>query len=120
MGPEVNATQRLNLAQSFNPVGANIGVLLGAVFILPRITPESAKASMSAQQLQQAQENDLSLVLKPYTGIALALLLIWILIVFRRINVPEEHAHFGVEESRTGALGRLSHNRHYRYGVAAQ
>jgi FHS family L-fucose permease-like MFS transporter len=72
------------------------------------------------QQLHQAQQNDLSLVLKPYTGIALALLLIWILIAFRKINVPEEHAHFGVEERRSGALGRLWHNRHYRYGVAAQ
>ena len=35
MGPEESATQRLNLAQAFNPVGANIGVLLGAVLILP-------------------------------------------------------------------------------------
>src|SRR3954451_12591167 len=34
MGPEESATQRLNLAQAFNPVGANIGVLLGAVLIL--------------------------------------------------------------------------------------
>jgi len=34
MGPEGSATQRLNLAQAFNPVGANIGVLLGAVLIL--------------------------------------------------------------------------------------
>src|SRR6185312_5288457 len=40
MGPERSATQRLNLAQSFNPVGANIGVLLGAVLILPNITTE--------------------------------------------------------------------------------
>ena len=38
MGPEESATQRLNLAQAFNPVGANIGVLLGAVLILPQIT----------------------------------------------------------------------------------
>src|SRR3954464_10112560 len=38
MGPEQSATQRLNLAQAFNPVGANIGVLLGAVLILPNIT----------------------------------------------------------------------------------
>src|SRR3954464_163332 len=120
MGPEINATQRLNLAQSFNPVGANIGVLLGAVLILPRITPESAKTSMTADQLLRAQEQDLSLVLKPYTGIAIALLLIWLLIAFRKIQVPEEHAHFGVEEGRTGALGRLWHNRHYRYGVVAQ
>lgn len=123
MGPEVSATQRLNLAQAFNPVGANIGVLLGAVLILPNITPEASKASMSAAQLAHAQKDDLSLVLKPYTGIALALLVIWLLIAFRSIKVPDEHGEFGLherEERRGGALGRLWRNRHYRYGVVAQ
>jgi FHS family L-fucose permease-like MFS transporter len=120
MGPEVNATQRLNFAQSFNPVGANVGVLLGAVLILPNITPESEKAAMTAEQLRLAQEQDLSLVLKPYTGIAFALLLIWIVIAVQKIPVPEEHPRFGLEERGTGVLGRLWRNRHYRYGVAAQ
>ena len=120
MGPEASATQRLNLAQAFNPVGANIGVLLGALLILPNITPEAEKTSMSAAQLAQAQEEDLSLVLGPYTGIAIALLLIWLLIAFRKINVPDEHAHFGLEERRGGAMGRLWRNPHYRYGVIAQ
>src|SRR4051812_26189352 len=123
MGPEQSATQRLNLAQAFNPVGANIGVLLGAVLILPNITSEEDKASMSAQQLAQAQENDLSLVLGPYTGIALALLVIWLFIAFKKIDVPDEHTDFGLherEERQGGALGRLWHNRHYRYGVMAQ
>jgi MFS transporter, FHS family, L-fucose permease len=120
MGPEVSATQRLNLAQAFNPVGANIGVLLGAVLILPSITPEAEKASMTAAQLEQAQQDDLSQVLGPYTGIALALLVIWLLIAFRKIDVPDEHSHFGIEAGGTGALGRLWQNRHYRYGVVAQ
>jgi FHS family L-fucose permease-like MFS transporter len=123
MGPEQSATQRLNLAQAFNPVGANIGVLLGAVVILPHITPEAAKASKTAAQLAQAQKDDLSLVLKPYTGIAFALLVIWLFIAFRSIKVPDEHGEFGLherEERRGGALGRLWRNRHYRYGVAAQ
>jgi FHS family L-fucose permease-like MFS transporter len=120
MGPEVSATQRLNLAQAFNPVGANIGVLLGAVLILPRITPDSAKGGMTADQLQQIQKDDLSLVLGPYTGIACALLLIWLLIAFRTISVPDEHAHFGLEKGGSGVLGRLWRNRHYRYGVVAQ
>jgi MFS transporter, FHS family, L-fucose permease len=121
MGPEESATQRLNLAQSFNPVGANIGVLLGAVLILPQITPQSAKASMTPDQLRAAQEQDLSLVLGPYTGIAFVLLLIWLLIAFRKINVPEEHSAFGLDAGgKSGALGRLWRNRHYRYGVAAQ
>jgi FHS family L-fucose permease-like MFS transporter len=123
MGPEASATQRLNLAQAFNPVGANIGVLLGAVLILPNITPEAEKASMTAAQLERAQSDDLSLVLKPYTGIALALLVIWLFIAFRTIKVPDEHGEFGLherDERRGGALGRLWRNRHYRYGVIAQ
>jgi len=120
MGPEISATQRLNLAQAFNPVGANIGVLLGAVLILPRITPESEKAAMTGQQLQRAQEQDLSLVLGPYVGIACALLLIWLLIALRKISTPDEHAHFGLEQASGGAMSRLWHNRHYRFGVVAQ
>ena len=123
MGPEESATQRLNLAQAFNPVGANIGVLLGAVLILPNITAEEEKATMTAAQLEQAQETDLSLVLGPYTGIALALLVIWLFIAFKKIDVPDEHSEFGLherEERQGGALGRLWHNPHYRYGVLAQ
>jgi FHS family L-fucose permease-like MFS transporter len=123
MGPEESATQRLNLAQAFNPVGANIGVLLGAVLILPNITSEEEKATMTAAQLEQAQETDLSLVLGPYTGIALALLVIWLFIAFKKIDVPDEHSEFGLherEERQGGALGRLWHNPHYRYGVLAQ
>jgi FHS family L-fucose permease-like MFS transporter len=123
MGPEESATQRLNLAQAFNPVGANVGVLLGAVLILPNITSEEEKATMTAAQLEQAQETDLSLVLGPYTGIALALLVIWLFIAFKKIDVPDEHTEFGLherEERQGGALGRLWHNPHYRYGVLAQ
>jgi FHS family L-fucose permease-like MFS transporter len=119
MGPEGSATQRLNLAQAFNPVGANIGVLLGAVYILPRLTPETSKTAMTAEQLRQAQESDLSLVLGPYTGIACVLIVIWLLIAFRKMQTPAEQMEF-VAETRTGALGRLWHNSHYRYGVAAQ
>jgi MFS transporter, FHS family, L-fucose permease len=120
MGPEISATQRLNLAQAFNPVGANIGVLLGAVLILPRITPEAEKASMTAEQLARSQEQDLSLVLGPYLGIACALAIIWLLIAFRKISTPDEHEHFGLEQKPGGARSRLWHNRHYRFGVVAQ
>jgi FHS family L-fucose permease-like MFS transporter len=78
---------------------------------------------MTAAQLGQAQENDLSLVLGPYTGIALALLVIWLFIAFKKIDVPDEHTEFGLherEERQGGALSRLWHNRHYRFGVVAQ
>ena len=119
MGPEESATQRLNLAQSFNPVGANIGVLLGAVLILPQITSEAAKTIMTPEEVEQSQEADLSLVLGPYLGIAAVLLLIWVLILFRKMATPVEQSHED-GEARSGAFGRLWQNKHYRYGVAAQ
>lgn len=119
MGPRGSATQRLNLAQSFNPVGANVGVLMGAVLILPGLTPEEEKEGMSQDQLVQATESDLGLILGPYLGIAAVLILIWILIALRQMPVPEEQTHAG-DAVRGGALGRLWANRRYRYGVAAQ
>jgi FHS family L-fucose permease-like MFS transporter len=118
MGPEGSATQRLNLAQAFNPVGANIGVLLGAVIILPSITSEAEKTIMSSAELRQSQEDDLALVLGPYLGIAAVLVLIWVLIALRRMHTRAERQEEG--ETSSGALARLWRNRHYRYGVAAQ
>ena len=120
MGPEESATQRLNLAQAFNPVGANIGVLLGAVLILPELTSEASKTIMAADELRQSQEDDLALVLGPYLGIAAVLILIWLLIAFRKISTPAERSQAEEGEAKTGALRRLWRNRHYRYGVAAQ
>jgi MFS transporter, FHS family, L-fucose permease len=119
MGPEQSATQRLNLAQAFNPVGANIGVLLGAVLILPNITPEASKVIMSADELRRSQETDLELVLGPYLGIAFVLIAIWALIALRKMPTPAEQSQ-ETGEVRRGAFGRLWRNRHYRYGVAAQ
>jgi FHS family L-fucose permease-like MFS transporter len=118
MGSEASATQRLNLAQAFNPVGANVGVLLGAVLILPELTSEAAKTIMTSEEVRQSQEQDLSLVLKPYLGIAAVLVLIWLLIAFRKMHVHAEEAEVPVLEGNVA--GRLWANRHYRYGVMAQ
>jgi MFS transporter, FHS family, L-fucose permease len=124
MGPDDTATQRLNLAQAFNPVGANIGVLLGALIILPRLTSEEAKQGLNPEQLRTLQERDLGLVLGPYVGIAIALIIIWLLIFFRRMETPQEVHEHEVEgvhpHGPKGVFGRLMRNRHYSFGVAAQ
>jgi FHS family L-fucose permease-like MFS transporter len=120
MGRESTATRRLNLAQAFNPIGANIGVLMGAVFILPALTPEASKAIMSDAQLLASQEADLALVLKPYLGIAFVLVVIWLLIFFRRFDLPQPAAANGGAALSGNIAARLWNNRHYRYGVMAQ
>jgi FHS family L-fucose permease-like MFS transporter len=124
MGPDRTATQRLNLAQAFNPVGANIGVLLGALIILPRLTTDEEKANLSPEQLQATVEEDLGLVLGPYVGIAIVLVLIWLLIFFRRMENPQEAQEHELQgahpHAHKGVFGRLFRNHHYRYGVLAQ
>ena len=117
MGPERRATQRLNLAQAFNPIGSNVGVLLGALVVLPRITPSQQRSSLSGAALAQSQDHDLSVVLVPYLGIAAVLAVIGLLIALRKMPTPAEEQQGDVAP---GVLGRLWRNRHYRYGVGAQ
>ena len=119
MGEDASSTRRLNLAQAFNPVGANIGVLMGAVLILPGLTPEASKVIMSEEQLLASQEADLLLVLRPYLSIAAILGLIWLLIAMRRMELPAQPDPVDLTEGG-GTFSRLWANRHYRYGVLAQ
>jgi FHS family L-fucose permease-like MFS transporter len=125
MGPEATATRRLNLAQVFNPVGANIGVLLGALIITPNIIlGRAGTTDPTGPALHSAQKHDLSVVLGPYLGIAAVLVVIWLLIAFKKIPVPQEQLeqerlNAGAAEKK-GWLGRLARNPHYRYGVVAQ
>ena len=124
MGPEETSTRRLNLAQAFNPVGTNLGVMLGAIIVLPRLTSEEQRASLEGVALQQAKEQDISLVLVPYLAIATVLVIIWFLIFFRKMENPleiHEHEVGGAHpHAEKGVLGRLLQNRHYSFGVAAQ
>ena len=122
MGPEHNATRRLNFAQAFNPVGTNIGVFLAATLILPRLNPatEAERADMPAEALRTIQMDELSAVMVPYVGFAFVLVIIWVAIAAipmptKRELTPEGHEiHFGA------TLRRLLRNRHYRFGVIAQ
>lgn len=120
MGAESTSTQRLNLAQAFNPIGANIGVLMGAVFILPALTPEASKVIMTEAELLASQEADLDLVLRPYLGIAVVLVLIWFAIMVRRFELPDPPAVGGGAAPPGNVASRLWQNRHYRFGVMAQ
>jgi FHS family L-fucose permease-like MFS transporter len=51
LGAESTATRRLNLAQAFNPVGTNIGVLLASTLILPKLSDPVDISSLSPAEL---------------------------------------------------------------------
>jgi len=89
MGPEHNATRRLNFAQAFNPIGSNLGVLLAALLILPKVNPATAeqRAAMSQETLLATQSEELKAVMGPY--VALGLLYILLAVMIGRVKVVE-------------------------------
>ncbi len=81
MGPPESADQRLNFAQTFNPLGTIVGVFLGKELILSdhHFTPEQIRAMEPAAQAAW-RAGELAAVKLPYLGIACVVLL-WALLV---------------------------------------
>lgn len=119
LGDEATATRRLNLAQSFNPVGSVAGTMLAGFLILPKVHPasETARAIMPADDLAAIQTAELSAVMGPYVGTAFVLVLLWLVIAFSRLPGDSDRSP-SIDFLPT--LRRLARNRHYRFGVIAQ
>ncbi len=118
LGPEETATRRLNLAQSFNPIGSILGVVLSKYFILSSLhqADTEARSKMSAESLQQIQTEEINAVMGPYVGVAAVLLLIWIMIAIYKMP----RASDGTELNMIPTIRKLLKNRNYVYGVVAQ
>lgn len=125
MGPQATATRRLNFAQAFNPVGSNLGVLLAAVFILPRVNPSTAeeRAALSQAELEAVRSGELQAVMGPY--ISLAVVLVIIAVAIAVVRVPKKPSLMADAKSNLTQLPgsrllRLLRNRRYSFGVVAQ
>jgi FHS family L-fucose permease-like MFS transporter len=119
MGSEESATRRLNLAQSFNPMGSLLGMFVAQQFILARLNPATAaeRGAMATDQLAALTAQDLAVVRTPYLGIAFV-----IVVVFAAIAITRMPAYG--EEDRSLNVGptlrRLLRNGRYVEGVVAQ
>jgi FHS family L-fucose permease-like MFS transporter len=124
MGPEANATRRLNFAQAFNPVGTNIGVFLAATLVLPKLHTPIDRGSLPPEQLRIIQAGELRAVMVPYIGLAILLLVIWVAIALQKApKMREEFPTAGPTPAKGqgGAIARqLLGNPRYRFGVIAQ
>jgi FHS family L-fucose permease-like MFS transporter len=122
LGPEDTATRRLNLAQAFNPVGTNIGVLLASTLILPKLADPVDIASLTPAQLHTIRAGELGAVMGPYLGLAFLLILIGVAIASQKAPpIVEEFPDAGSHEGGTGGLFQvLWRSKRYRYGVLAQ
>lgn len=119
MGDPKTGTRRLNLAQSFNPIGSISGVIISKFYILSNLDLAGAgeRAAMSAQELEQMQQAELNAVMGPYVTIGLLLLILWMAIAFTRM--PKAST-----ESTTinlwPTIQRLVSRKSYVLGVMAQ
>ena len=118
MGSPDNATRRLNLAQSFNPIGSLCGMFVAMSYIQARMNPLSTaeRATLDDAQFEALKTADLGVLLKPYAAIGIVLIVVFVLILlFVKIDTK------GIDKSsHNGAFGRLWRNMAYREGVVAQ
>ena len=119
MGSEETATQRLNLAQSFNPIGSLMGMFIAQNYILARLNPASAteRAGLSAAELQQVTASDLGIIRGPYVAIAGVIAVMFIVIAIASMPKKEDQDHNLRIKS---TVKRLLGNKKYYEGVIAQ
>ena len=75
MGTEETATRRLNLAQSFNPMGSLLGMYVAMNFIQARLNPMDTveRSQLSPAEFEVLKESDLSVLIAPYLIIGLVI-----------------------------------------------
>jgi FHS family L-fucose permease-like MFS transporter len=119
LGPEETATRRLNFAQAFNPVGTNIGVLLAATLILPKLDEPVNMANLDPAQEQTVRAGQLGAVMGPYLGLGFVLIAIGLVIAIKKSPPIVEEFESGDLDGQS-PFQILMSNKRYVFGVVAQ
>ena len=119
MGTEETATRRLNLAQSFNPMGSLLGMYVAMNFIQAKLNPldTASRADLTPAEFEAVKEYDLSVLIGPYLAIGLVILAMFMLILFWRMPKNGDKNH---NIDFVPSLRRIFAMPHYREGVIAQ
>lgn len=119
MGSPKTATRRLNLAQSFNPIGSLMGMYVASKLILANLQSDKqavAFSELSQNAKDQIRLEDLMVIRDPY--VILGICVIVLLVVILCVKMPNT-----VGDSKVGfkeSFKALSSNKLYREGVVAQ
>jgi FHS family L-fucose permease-like MFS transporter len=95
MGADETATQRLNFAQAFNPLGALTGLFVAQTFILGALQSDDVDAdgngiyeTLTGAAKAAVKTSDLMVIRNPYVG--LGLLVIVMLVIISFVKMPEK------------------------------
>ncbi|MGA0829657.1 MAG: L-fucose:H+ symporter permease, partial [Flavobacteriaceae bacterium] len=121
LGPAETATRRLNLAQSFNPVGALTGLFIAQTFILKALQSDDVDASgasiyetLPIAAKEAVKTADLNAIRNPY--VVLGLVLIVLMIVMAKLKIPEQPSKQAAHDSGMGASIRRLLKKERCYG----
>jgi FHS family L-fucose permease-like MFS transporter len=124
MGDEATATQRLNLAQAFNPLGALMGLLVAQTFILGSLKSDDLDAqgngiyeTLSSPAKEAVKTADLELIRNPYVALGIFVFLLLVLITF--VKMPEDPKNQETS-SMWVSIKRIYKKEHFVGGVIAQ
>ena len=119
MGTEETATRRLNLAQSFNPMGSLLGMFVAMNFIQAKLNPldTAASAQLDDAQFAAVKESDLSVLIAPYLAIGIVIFAMFMLILIKKMPHNGDKNH---DINFVPTLRRIFSLPHYREGVIAQ
>ncbi|WP_303918399.1 L-fucose:H+ symporter permease [Draconibacterium sediminis] len=124
MGDPATATRRLNLAQSFNPMGSILGMFVASKLILSSLESDKRDAAgnlifdtLNAAEKAAIRTNDLSVIRNPYVILGFVVILMLIIIAVSKMPKRESADH---EIHPWHSAKRLFRNKIYREGVIAQ
>lgn len=121
LGDPRTATQRINLAQSFNPFGSIAGVVVSQIFVLSQLNPMGAEERIALEQtnpeaLAAIQAPEFNAITTTYVILGFVMLAILVAIFLTRMPNLKESGKIDFK----GSFGRLIKNRNYVWGVIAQ
>jgi MFS transporter, FHS family, L-fucose permease len=120
MGNPATSTRRLNLAQSFNPMGSLLGMLVAQLYVMSILKSDDfttqAYAALPAAEQAAIRTSDLSIISVPYIG--LGILVLTIMVIIAMVKIPIVHEHDEISLLKTFKI--LFKNRRYYEGVIAQ
>jgi MFS transporter, FHS family, L-fucose permease len=125
MGDEKSATQRLNFAQSFNPIGSLTGMFIAQKYILEKLNSDDTDASgnslfTSLAETEQAvvRTHDLEIIRNPYLYLGIFVLLYFVIIaLFKMPKITKTEKSL---EPAKFVFARLIKNKNYVWSVIAQ
>ena len=119
MGDEATATRRLNLAQSFNPMGSLLGMYVAMNFIQAKLNPMETdeRAMLNPEEFEALKQSDLGVLIGPYLIIGLVIVAMFLIIWFTKMPKNGDQSK---EINFLPTLKRIFGMKRYREGVIAQ